>query len=491
MKTFLNLRINLGFSIKFYPLILLLSLLLSCKKFIEIDAPITSINDKNVYATNSNATAVLTGIYTKMSNNPFSLNLSLYPDLLADNMTLFDQNNISAQQYYQNDLNSLYKNQLTNYWFDLYSYIYVVNAAIEGISASQGLSPAVKQRLLGEAYFLRAFYNFYLVNIYGNVPLLTSIDYSINSIKGNNQVSKTYEQIILDLQQAQSLLDDDYKDGSVINNSTDRVRPNRMAATALLARVYLYTNKFVQAEVESSKIISKSDVYSLSDLNSVFLKNSSETIWSLQPVSTNVNTMEGNFYIYSSDGPNGINFVFLSDDILNSFEPGDLRKKYWIGTFDANNTIYSYPLKYKVKVGDPSESKEFTVVLRLAEQYLIRAEARIQQEHISGGIADLNALRTRSRAEATIQIPNPLPNLSVNLNKEQALSAVQKERRVELFTEWGDRWFDLKRTGNINEIMSRITPLKGGTWSSYKSLLPIPQSEIKLNSNLIQNPGYN
>jgi hypothetical protein len=120
------------------------------------------------------------------------------------------------------------------------------------------------------------------------------------------------------------------------------------------------------------------------------------------------------------------------------------------------------------------------MVFRLAEQYLIRAEARAQQGNVSGSQSDLNAIRTRAG----------LPNTTAN-DKASLLTAIQHERQVEMFTEWGHRWFDLKRTGTIDAVMSVIAPAKGGgAWNSNKALLPLPLGDLQADQNLTQNPGY-
>jgi hypothetical protein len=122
---------------------------------------------------------------------------------------------------------------------------------------------------------------------------------------------------------------------------------------------------------------------------------------------------------------------------------------------------------------------EYTVVLRLAEQYLIRAEARAQQGNLLDAQADLNIIRSRAG----------LSDRSIN-NVDLLLTAIMHERQVELFSEWGHRWLDLKRTNTVNAVMSVITPQKGGTWSSNWAWFPIPQSEIRTNVKLKQNLGY-
>jgi hypothetical protein len=122
---------------------------------------------------------------------------------------------------------------------------------------------------------------------------------------------------------------------------------------------------------------------------------------------------------------------------------------------------------------------EYTTVLRLGEQYLIRAEARAHLNKISEGLRDLNVIRQRAGlSDAMASDKNSLLNL------------VQHERQVELFTEWGHRWLDLRRTGKIDEVMGNYASQKGTSWSSNWALYPIPLYDITQNPNLTQNAGY-
>ena len=136
---------------------------------------------------------------------------------------------------------------------------------------------------------------------------------------------------------------------------------------------------------------------------------------------------------------------------------------------------YSYPYKYKVRNG--FTVTEYNMVERLAEQYLIRAEARAQQNDISGATADLDTIRVRAG----------LPVLPISLDKATCLLAVEQERRIELFMEWGHRWLDLRRTGRIDAVLGA----EKSNWTSTDSLYPIPFKEIQKNVFLTQNPGYN
>ena len=214
-------------------------ILLGCKKFIEVDAPKTSINQENVFTNNSNAISAVTAIYTMLSSSTFSLQLSVYPDLSADNLTLYDLNNSAAVTYYLNKLKPRYETDIytTVLWNDLYKYIYYCNSAIEGLSKSKGVTENVKKHLTGEAYFLRGFFYFYLENLYQNVPIVLTTDYSINSRLPNSTADQVFGQIELDLKKAQTLLTSEYLDKSLDNSTQERIRPNAMAATALLARL--------------------------------------------------------------------------------------------------------------------------------------------------------------------------------------------------------------------------------------------------------------
>jgi hypothetical protein len=357
---------------------------------------------------------------------------------------------------------------LSNLWGQPYNYIYQANSILEGLDNSKGVSTAVKNQISGEGKFIRAFCYFYLVNMFGDVPLVTSTNYQINAILSRTPKSQVYQQIITDLKDAQTLLTDNYISGS------ERVRPNKSAATALLARVYLYVGDYVNAELQATTVVNNTAQYSLlSNLNSVFLKNSSEAIWQLKPVTTNTNTKEGSLFIITAVP----SYVTLSNQLYNSFELGDNRKTSWTHDTTILSNLYHYAFKYKIKA-NPILS-EYSMILRLAEQYLIRAEARVQQNNIPGAQSDLNVIRNRAG----------LANTTAN-TQSALLDAILHERQVELFTEWAHRWLDLKRMEKIDAVMSTVTIQKGGTWNTNQQLYPIPQSEIDKNSGLSQNAGY-
>jgi hypothetical protein len=300
--------------------------------------------------------------------------------------------------------------------------------------------------------------------------------------------------MIRDLLEAKTLLGPEYLDGDLHNTSGERVRPNKFTAAALLARVYLYTKDYPGAEKEATSLIDGNPLYQLEDIDRTFLIESKETIWSLYSVGTGsqANTAEGRFFILPNTGPTS-GRVCLTPQLYDSFEPSDQRKTKWIDTVKVGATVYPYAFKYKIG-STAAPYTEYSVVFRLGEQLLIRAESRIMQGKTAEGISDLNRLRARAR-NADLSQPQ-LNAISTALGIQAALQALENERRHELFTE-GHRWFDLKRMAGFNNTgISRAEEVlpasKGSSWSKNDLLYPIPQSEIDKNPSLggHQNSGY-
>lgn len=444
----------------------------SCKKFVDTPVPKTELASQLVFTDDKTATAAMVGLYSDMNalNYQFANTLmnylsamhadDLYYAATFENYDVFRQVRLLPQSNYVNA-----------YWTYVYSYIYHANACIEGLTAAQNLSPAVKEQLLGESYFMRAFFYFYLVNIYGDVPLITSTDYKVNGSKGREATAEVYRQVISDLQTAKAKLGNNYP-------SSNRVRPNKAAATALLARTYLYNKEWALAEAEATQVLTNSNYSLLQDLNGVFLANSREAIWQLQPVNVAAgrNTWEGFTSVPASAAANAA-FRLDTTNLIPKFEANDARRQNWTGNkiTTAGAHIY-WPMKYKVRTSTAGVT-EYSMVMRLAEQFLIRAEARIQQGKLGDGRSDLDSIRLRAK----------LPVLPVNLDKAALLLAVEKERQLELFTEWGHRWFDLKRTQRSAAVLG---PIKGANWQATDTLYPIPADAIRTNINLTQNEGY-
>jgi len=440
----------------------------SCKKFVDIKPPETQIETSQIFEDDQSATSAIAGLYKRLlTNNLLICNagMTVFPGLSADE--LVNTNAGTDDEFRTNNLSVTNGIVSGNLWQAAYKNIYHANAILEGLNNST-VNEALKKQIKGEALVVRALNYFYLVNLFGDVPLALTTSYEENQIMTRTPVTKVYDQIVTDLSDAKNLLINSYP-------SSGRVRPNKFTATALLARVSLYLKNWVSAEAQSTEIIN-SGIYSLpSDIDKVFLANSSETIWSL--IQDKSNTAEGASFIpaFSPSKPNYI----LTDTLLNSFEVNDQRKIKWVTNTSYNGTTFYYPYKYK-KGDDYSSSPppptEYYIVFRLAEQYLIRAEARAQQGNIAGCQADINLIRNRSGLSNTIAS-----------DKASLLSAVEHERQIELFAEWGHRWLDLRRTNRADQVLSAI---KGASWQPTDVLYPVPQNQIQLNSFLTQNAGY-
>ncbi|MHA4811420.1 RagB/SusD family nutrient uptake outer membrane protein [Flavitalea flava] len=474
----------------------------SCKKLVSIPGPKNTITTAQVFVTDLQAQGAMAGIYTRMINGKDQSTISTASqDVWSAGLVsllgslssgeLYNSDGPGTLEYYlfsTNKLNITYSTNTYKLWNTAYNTIYGANSVIEGIAASTSvlLGDDARKKLTGEAKFVRALAYFYLTNLFGDVPLALTVDFNKTATMPGTPQQQIYQQIIADLKEAQASLRSDY---AVLN---ERGRPNKWAATALLARVYLYQGDYPNAAAAATDVINNNNLYALeTDLNQVFLSTSKEAIWQLKQTDQNSTVQDATPQGYSML-PNplhtGSTFIRLSDQLMNAFEPGDHRRIDWIDSTDNSNNpglpyISFYPAKYKIGAANLSSgaAKEYFMVLRLSEMYFIRAEASALGA--PGGppaaITDLNSIRNRAG----------LPDLPISLNKDQVVTAIAHERQVELFTEWGHRWFDLKRTGRAQTVLTTI-PLKLPWLGDYQLLYPIPQGEITTNHFLLQNPGY-
>jgi hypothetical protein len=464
MKTIIK-RTN--FSLLLLPIIISM-VMISCDSFIEVDLPESQLTKAAIFESNATANAALTDVYSKIReqgiltgfSNGISNKLGNYTDEIT-----FNGSPSSDDINFYNNILLASNTTITDYWNITYNQIYSTNAVIEGIQKSQSISKTDKDKLSGEALFLRALLHFYLVNLYGDIPYITTTDYKNNNIIKKNTSNEVYQDIIGDLKTAIDLLPPDYM-------NIQRVRPNQFVARALLARVYLYNGQWQEA-VNMSSTVLNSNLYKIeNNIISVFLKDSKETLWQLQPSIAGNNTYDAKTFIFPVGPPT---IGSLTGNLVNSFQSGDLRKSNWTKVVTNGTNTWYHAYKYREFNPTPT-SLEYSILFRLAEQYLIRAEARVMLDDISGAKEDLNIIRSRAGLAQT--------NAST---KEELLNSILQERRWELFTELGHRFFDLKRSGKINSILG---PVKQG-WNSTDALFPIPEKEISINLNLKpQNDGY-
>lgn len=476
------------------------ALQLSCKKLVSIPPPKNTLTTVQVFSSLSQAESAMAGIYTRMINGETSNAPALAGSNLWSAGLLRSLAGLSSGELYnsggplQANYYAFSSNKLTTInssstalliWKGAYITIYGANSIIEGVAASTSLREDDRKRLTGEAKFLRAFAYFYLTNLFGDVPLALTVDFHKTINLPRAPQAAVYKLIIDDLKEAQASMSPEYT-----TSLGERIRPNKWAATALLARAYLFTGDYDNAVINATALINEQGVYKLeTDLNATFKTNSLEAIWQLKPAGTNSilknATPEGQISLPSPRYTGSANF-YLSDHLMNAFEPGDKRRVDWVDSTIFSNGSGStdfYPTKYQIGQSNSAfgQPGEYYMVLRLAEIFLIRAEAiaRGNQGNLSTAIDDLNAIRHRAGLEY-------LPN---TLNKEQVIEAVEQERQVELFAEWGHRWLDLKRTNRASVVLKTI-PVKQPWEGDYQLLYPIPVEEIRDDYFLTQNPGY-
>ena len=447
----------------------------SCKKFVTIPPAPNEIVSSNVFADSTDSQSAVEALYYSMASSTALLSntggLTAYTGLSSDELSAVSQNNANLNIVYANALLSTNDNSISPFWTSDYALIYEANAIIEGLSTSTSVSNSAKNQFIGEAKVVRALTYFNLENLYGSVPMILTTNYQVNATLPRTSTNGVYQQIINDLVSAQNLLTPAYP-------SAGRARINMYSATALLARVYLFQSQWANAEASATQIIN-SGLYSLvPNLNNVFLAGSNEAIWQIQPYQPGYPTSEGYAFIPSTTTV--IPKWVVSNGLLNTFESGDQRKIDWLNSNVIKGTTYYYPYKYKLAGNkNTSPPAEDEMMFRLAEQYLIRAEARAELGE-SNADNDLNIVRNRAG----------LPNYSGATDQVSLLTAIHHEMQIEFFCEQGHRWFDLKRTGLVNTVMSLVTPTKGGTWNPDWALYPIDYSQIQANPFLTQNPGY-
>ena len=441
----------------------------SCDHFTESDLPVSELNTPAVFQEKNTAHAAMVNVFAKMRENGLltgkTNSMSREMGLYADELTWYGNSTQSSANFFTNILIPT-NGTIATWWNNSYSQIYAANAVIAGVAGSTKLDQADKDQLTGEAKFARAFIHFYLLQLWGDVPYVTGTDYKVNSTVRKLPAVEVYAKIIEDLEAASLLLAAEY-------SSPNRVRPNLYAAQAMLARVYLYVGKWAQASNSAATVLNNTETYGwVVELNNVFLKESTTTIWQYSARTATRNTDEGTTFIFNSAPPTA---VALTSSLMNAFESGDQRKEKWIRTRTGGGKTYYHAYKYK-KTGSATPQTEFSIVLRLAEMYLIRAEARARQGELTNAKEDLNVIRNTAG----------LANTTAD-TQDEILQAILRERRVEFFTEFGHRFLDLKRYGALDDVLQDTK----ADWQSTDRLLPLPQSELNLNPNVApQNPGY-
>ncbi|MVM38841.1 RagB/SusD family nutrient uptake outer membrane protein [Spirosoma sp. HMF3257] len=444
--------------------------------------PVSALTQSSFFQNAADAEAAIITGYDALQGD--DVRLITWGDARADNLRV-PVNEIGITDGgvldFQNDNISTSSGYAT--WSRFYSGINKVNNVLAQVPTIKSPTiTSVRDRIMGEAYFLRALNYFYLVRLWGAVPLVLEPTLSLDKDlqPARTPADKVQEQIIADLKQAEKLLPLTY--ASAIET---RGRATQGAAQALLCKVYLWrssynqTNEWQLAADYAAKVIANTNYSLVSGANysTIFRsKNTSESIFELQ---YNYNNQETNglspyFLPRSSKVTTGGNqTVIPTQKLVDAFEPGDLRKAASIYTSDpATDQFPNLPTVAKylgTVVGTTRYSDSNLIFLRLADVILMQAEALAQL----GKTADATALVNRIRNRAG------LTNTTAS-SKDAVLLAIEQERFVELCFE-GHRWYDLLRTGRAKAVLG----------IDKKALMPVYFTEIQLNPNLLpQNPGY-
>lgn len=448
-------------------LVMFLLLFSSCEQFVEVELPKDQITGEAVFQDKGTVEATLRHVYSELRDNALTTGKSYGVSYLmghyADELHFVDPS-LSSTSYFEENNVLPTDDFVKRFWDKGYGLVYAVNRVIEGVENNPNGLEEDKDRFLGEAYFLRAYLHFYLVNLFGPIPYIDTTDYHTNTIVSRQPESEVYQRSVEDLLKAKELL-------PVHDGSEDRARPDRWTAVALLARTYLFQKDWAKAAQEAGQLIVEGNFELGQQVQDVFRKGNRETIWQLTPNMEGWNTHEGLTYIVDEPLPD----TELTQGLLESFEEGDARRIHWVGSVTDGENFWYFPMKYR-EGSNTEVTQECSVLFRLGELYLIAAEAQAAMGNGSESLHYLNAIRERAL----------LPPLEVTVT-DVLMEAIMAERRVELFTEHGHRFFDLKRKGLANPVLSSIKP----NWDSTDILLPLPEAELSINPNLLpQNEGY-
>lgn len=467
-------------------------MVLSCQKQLELEPH--KIYYDNYYQSQEDAVGAINAVYSLLTYvNQYNSYLWLIQDIASDDCisrpTLNDPN---IHQFNTYDLEST-NTYLKGIWQGSYLGISRANIVLEKVPEIE-MDSALKVQILGEASFLRGLFYFNLVRLFGDVPLLVvpvSADLSDEEV----YVSRTskdlvYQQIIKDLTDASTSCPKVYYQG------VDKGRATQGATLSLLANVYLTIGEWELAS-NTAKEVMELGIYGLYDDYSANFKdinrNGKESIFAAQFFSgipsqqnqiviSGLPTIPGVF-------PAGVEIMLPTEDLLSSFEEGDYRyevtffDQYWYDTFDPH--IWKH---WDQDTYDPDKTAQCGsnfAIMRYSEILLIYAEAT---NELSGPTAEAYNAINEVRARARNGNENILPDLE-GLSKDDFRDAVLRERRVEFVNE-GKRWYDLVRTNKLIEYVVRAKGVDANP-QTYNYLFPIPQRELDINENLVQNNGYN
>ena len=421
--------------------------------------PFQQLPDEGAITDAGSARAALLGTYSQVQDY-YQLNFPVLGYLPGDNVRF----NGTLNQYNQIDQNALSADNVitTGTWTQLYQVINSANNVLAALPSINDplLTAAEKNQLLGEGYFLRALAYFDLGRGWGGVPLILKPTRSVADGAGikRSTLAQTYDQVLADLTEAERLLPE-----TIIRN-----RAVKNSARALRARLHLYRQQWAEAEAYATQVLSLSGYALVSPYRAFSTApfGSAESILELTYSIADQNSQWNNWYPSALGGQYTLQPTPEFITQVNRADVGGNRNAALLGTVKVGTTDFVYGNLYSraAQRDDPA------YILRVAELYLIRSEARARLGKLTEGLADLNAVRTRAGVPA-----------ATATSADALLLAVENERKIEFAFE-AHRWFDLVRTGRAGAVL--------GITDQRKWVFPIPFNDIAADPDLEQNPGY-
>lgn len=485
-----------------YVILLLLPFFACSESFLDKD-PMSTLTDATFYKTEDDALASLSGVYDAFARNNTMDFLYLIHGYLPSGDILAGSQGIANSTYMFN----VDTNTGSGIWSATYLAVTRANTTIDMV-AGMDIDDGLKQRVIGEAKFLRGLAYYTLARYFGGVPLITDMQTANSDFyPTRTPVEEVWTQVKKDFTEAAGVLPVSYE-------SDDLGRATKGAALGMLAKTHLETEEYQDVVTRSEEVINL-NVYQLRDEMldnfSQTENNGPESIFETQHrIDPNGGWKDDNdgFWLSAYMAPAGIGTEYApfggwggytpTKTLLEAYEPGDERLK---GTFlfvgdehvsgyimedsTADNNVELYPEVpaihkwWRGPAGDPAKQYDNMnfPYLRYAELLLNYAEALNEVNRPADAIAQINLVRNRSE----------LPNLPTNLSKEAILDAIFQERRVEFVFEYSF-WRDLIRRDRAAEFALEE---HGRVWPEHQRLMPIPQNEMDNNPNLGgQNPGY-
>ncbi|WP_202928957.1 RagB/SusD family nutrient uptake outer membrane protein [Chitinophaga agri] len=439
--------------IRILPLLLLLT---ACRDFLDVE-PKDAVSDETTIVDKTSAQTAVRGIYRQLGDDDYYGALFQTIGYLSGDNIQWTGSQSVIQQFISHAVKADNTNVAT-VWTGIYSTVNRANQVIDKLPAVTDASLTADERntLLGEAYFVRALAYFDLARTWGGVQLVIKATSNINDTKGlkRSTLEQTYGQVLKDLHAAEPLLPE----------TTNRYRATRKTVWALLARFYLYQGDWAQAEEYSSRLIGDAKYQLIKPYSAFFANNVVATNESIFEINYSANNTSAHRGYWQPPANNGTRQWAPSDAFIALVNDPAIGGNRNSAVAVTNQGLWYGNFYYRSPATDPA------YVLRIAEQYLIRAEARAQLRNLEGALLDLDAVRDRAGLPA-----------STATSQADILLAIEHERRLEFAFE-PHRWYDLVRTDRAAAVL--------GVTDVRKYVMPIPAIELNADNALEPNPGY-